>query len=224
MALSPNFGERRGGVKPEFVVIHYTAMESCDAAHARLCDPVHEVSAHYLVDYDGTVHALVDEAMRAWHAGAGLWLGQGDLNSRSVGIELANTGAEPFPEPQMTALETLLAGVMARWDISPHGVIAHSDLAPGRKSDPGARFNWQRLARQGLSVWPDAVGAQAPDMAAFRDAAARIGYALEAGDDAVLAAFRLRFRPMAKGPLNGLDMQLVEAVAKLHVDQTAQQA
>jgi N-acetylmuramoyl-L-alanine amidase len=153
-----------------------------------------------------------------------LWLGQGDLNSRSVGIELANTGAEPFPEPQMTALETLLAGVMARWDISPRGVIAHSDLAPGRKSDPGARFDWQRLARQGLSVWPDAVGAQAPDMAAFRDAAARIGYALEAGDDAVLAAFRLRFRPMAKGPLNGLDMQLVEAVAKLHVDQTAQQA
>lgn len=224
MALSPNFGERRGGVKPEFVVIHYTAMESCDAAHARLCDPVHEVSAHYLVDYDGTVHALVDEAMRAWHAGAGLWLGQGDLNSRSVGIELANTGAEPFPEPQMTALETLLAGIMARWDIAPHGVIAHSDLAPGRKSDPGARFDWQRLARQGLSVWPDAVGAQAPDMAAFRDAAARIGYALEAGDDAVLAAFRLRFRPMAKGPLNGLDMQLVEAVAKLHVDQTAQQA
>jgi N-acetylmuramoyl-L-alanine amidase len=224
MALSPNFGERRGGVKPEFVVIHYTAMESCDAAHARLCDPAHEVSAHYLVDYDGTVHALVDEAMRAWHAGAGLWRGQGDLNSRSVGIELANTGAEPFPDPQMTALETLLAGIMARWDIAPHGVIAHSDLAPGRKSDPGARFDWQRLARQGLSVWPDAVGAQAPDMAAFRDAAARIGYALEAGDDAVLAAFRLRFRPMAKGPLNGLDMQLVEAVAKLHVDQTAQQA
>jgi len=96
---SPNFGERRGGLRPSLIVIHYTGMASCAAARARLCDPGAEVSAHWLVSETGEAEPLVDEAMRAWHAGAGEWAGQGDVNSRSIGIELANTGAKPFPEP-----------------------------------------------------------------------------------------------------------------------------
>lgn len=210
MPTSPNFGERRGGLCPEFVVIHYTAMQSCAEAFARLCDPAHEVSAHYLLDYDGTVHALVDEVSRAWHAGAGEWRGLDDLNSRSIGIELANDGFEPFPEPQMVALETLLAGIMARWTIAPESVIGHSDMAPGRKSDPGARFDWARLARAGLAVWPEPAGQAAPqDFARF---AQSFGYPAVEGA-ALLAAFRLRFRPAAKGPLDGVDAALAQDLA-----------
>lgn len=230
MPLSPNFGDRRGGLLPQFVVIHYTAMESCAAASARLCDPAFEVSAHYLVDYNGTVHALVDEAARAWHAGAGQWRGLSDMNSRSIGIELANDGFEPFPEPQMAALEGLLAGIMARWSISPVGIIGHSDMAPGRKSDPGARFDWQRLALAGLAVWPELgpkeQGAGGADLGPdpFRTAALRAGYPSDAADDQLLTAFRLRFRPWATGPLDAVDTQLVQILANLSVDQTPPQA
>ncbi len=101
---SPNFGERRGGQRPSLIVLHYTAMASCAAARDRLCDPAAEVSAHWLIDRDGGAEQLVDEAARAWHAGAGAWGGLDDVNSRSIGIELQNTGAEPFPEPQMAHL------------------------------------------------------------------------------------------------------------------------
>src|SRR5690606_7384698 len=103
--------------------------------------------------------ALVPEDRRAWHAGAGSSPGREDVNSRSIGIELANPGDRPFPEPPMAALETLLAEIMARWSISPRDVIAHSDLAPGRKIDPGPRFDWRRLALQGLAIWPEGEGA-----------------------------------------------------------------
>lgn len=212
MPLSPNFGERRGGLQPEFVVIHYTAMESCEAASARLCDPAFEVSAHYLIDYDGTVHPLVPEEARAWHAGAGQWRGLDDLNSRSIGIELANDGFEPFAEPQMVALETLLVGIMDRWGIEPAAVIGHSDMAPGRKGDPGARFDWARLARGGLSVWPEPDTGVRPEPAAFWALAQRFGYPA-AADDALLAAFRLRFRPWAKGPLDAVDAALAQDLA-----------
>lgn len=199
---SPNHGERRGGARPRLIVLHYTGMASAAAALAKLCDPVDEVSAHYVIGTDGTVWQLVDEARRAWHAGAGSWQGQGDVNSRSIGIELVNTALHPFPEPQMTALGALLAGAMARHGIPPEGVIAHSDMAPTRKVDPGPRFDWRRLARAGLSVWPD--GGQA-DPAAFRPAALAFGYPAEAEAAALLSAFRLRFRPWASGPLDATD-------------------
>jgi len=149
---SPNFGERRDGARPSLVVIHYTAMESAEAARARLCDAGAGVSAHYLVDYDGAVFSLVEEAARAWHAGAGRWGAIADVNSHSIGIELQNDGTEPFPEPQMEALERLLREIMQRWDIGPDGVIGHEDCAPGRKSDPGPRFDWARLVRRGLAA------------------------------------------------------------------------
>lgn len=196
---SPNFGERRGRGRVELVVLHYTAMPSCADALERLCDPMVEVSAHYLIDADGTVLSLVDEAARAWHAGAGFWGGEGDVNSRSIGIELANTGAEPFAERQMAALERLLAGVLERHALAPQAVIAHSDMAPERKGDPGPRFDWRRLALRGLSVWPEAAepGDFAADLRAF-------GYP-DAPPEALLTAFRLRFRPWARGPLDDRD-------------------
>jgi len=201
---SPNYGARRGGVLPSLIVIHYTAMESCAAARARLCDPAFEVSAHWLVSEAGGVEALVPEAARAWHAGAGTWAGVTDVNSASIGIELANTGRQPFAEPQMAALEALLAGIMQRWAIPAHRVIAHSDMAPLRKGDPGARFDWRRLALQGLAVWPVAGAA---DVAAFWPALRRFGYP-DAPEADLLAAFRLRFRPWARGAVDAVDAGL----------------
>lgn len=210
-ARSPNFGERRGGLTPGLIVLHYTAMASCDAACARLCDPATEVSAHYLISESGEVLPLVAEDKRAWHAGAGAWRGVEDINSRSIGIELANRGDAPFAAVQMNALEGVLADVMARWAIPPHGVIAHSDLAPGRKGDPGARFDWRRLALAGLSVWPQM--AKARERHDFIRDARRFGYP-DVADDLLLAAFRLRFRPWAKGPLDAVDAALVADLAR----------
>lgn len=206
---SPNYGPRRGALRPRFVVLHATCMDSHDAALARLCDPAAEVSAHYLIAEAGTVTSLVPEAMRAWHAGVGGWQGVTDMNSASIGIELANTGAAPFPAPQIAALEALLAVIRARWGIAPEGVIAHSDMAPGRKADPGPRFDWRALARSGHAIWPDAPGSADVPLA---ESLARIGYPpVEAA--ARLAAFRLRFRPQAQGPETGADRAMAAAVA-----------
>lgn len=212
MALSPNFGARRDGLRPELVVIHYTAMTDCAAAQQRLCDPQAEVSAHYLIDYDGQVIALVPEQARAWHAGAGEWRGRGDVNSRSIGIELANNGAEPFPDSQVTALEALLRAILARWQLGPEAVIAHSDMAPGRKSDPGARFDWARLAWAGVSVWPEA-GPEAP-LRSFAASLVRFGYPRGADEQILLQAFRLRFRPQAHGPLGATDARIAADLAR----------
>lgn len=205
MGLSPNHGDRRGQ-RPALVVIHYTGMADAESARARLCDPVAEVSAHWLIHEGGQTESLVPEDRRAWHAGAGSWQGRDDVNSRSIGIELANPGDRPFPEPQMAALEVLLHGILARWSIPPEGVIAHSDMAPGRKIDPGPRFDWRRLALQGLAAWPQGPGRDAP----LAESLARIGY--PAGP-ATLAAFRLRFRPWAMGPESAEDRRLAAALA-----------
>lgn len=219
---SPNFGARRGGARPDMVVLHYTAMETAEAALARLCDPVAEVSAHYVIAEDGRLWRLVDEAERAWHAGVSSWGAVRDVNSHSIGIELANTGVHPFPEPQMAALAWLLAGVIGRWEIRPERVVGHACVAPGRKVDPGARFDWRRLARQGATVWLDAApdaaragsrpptppgrsAAGAAEPKAFRAAARRFGYSLSASGGwdtealAVWQAFVLRFRPYEAG-------------------------
>jgi N-acetylmuramoyl-L-alanine amidase len=206
---SPNFGPRRNGGVPRLIVIHYTAMPNCAAARARLCDPEAEVSAHWLIAEDGATEQLVDEAERAWHAGAGAWGAVGDVNSHSIGIELANIGDAPFPEPQMAALESLLRGVMARWSIPPRGVIAHSDMAPGRKCDPGPRFDWRRLALCGLSVWPEDDPSEG---ASFAAPARTFGYP-DAPPAMLLAAFRLRFRPGATGPEDAFDRAMAANLA-----------
>jgi len=204
---SPNFGDRRGGQRTELVVLHYTAMQSCAEALTRLRDCTAEVSAHYLIDLDGSVLSLVAEADRAWHAGAGVWGGRGDVNSRSVGIELANPGDRPFAAPQMVALTALLRGILDRHALPPQAVIGHSDMAPGRKADPGPRFDWRRLALDELSVWPEPSepGDFGADLHQF-------GYP-DLPPAILLAAFRLRFRPWARGPLDDTDRSLAADLA-----------
>lgn len=194
-------------------------MDTAEAALARLCDPDIEVSAHYLIGETGVIWQMVDEDMRAWHAGAGQWGGCCDVNSASIGIELANTGRHPFSALQMTALEGLMRAIMQRWDIAASGVIAHSDMAPDRKVDPGSRFDWCRLARAGLSVWPaTGTGAdtfqKAPDAEVFHQQVCAFGYP-DVAQDVLLAAVRLRFRPWGRGVLSGEDMAVAAGLAKV---------
>lgn len=183
-------------------------MPSAEEALERLCAPEHEVSAHYLVGRDGQLWQMVDEAKRAWHAGAGRWGGVDDVNSHSIGIELDCDGTAPFPEPLMARLEALLAELMARHAIGPQGVIGHSDMAPERKIDPGPRFDWRRLARSGLSVWAEAgePGDLWADLADF-------GYPVE-NRAATLAAFRARFRPGVEGPEDATDAGIAATLAR----------
>ena len=220
---SPNFGERRGGARPSLVVIHYTAMDTAESALERLRSREYEVSAHYLIARDGRAFQLVAETKRAWHAGSGSWGGEGDVNSRSIGIELSNSGLEPFAAPQMFALEHLLRGIMADWSIRPEGVIGHSDFAIGRKADPGPRFDWKRLASQGLSVWPNSRSGPAADKRAFLAAAKVFGYPIPDESEFtirfedVLDAFRFRFRPWAVGEeLSHADIEALSDLADRH--------
>lgn len=215
---SPNHGPRKGGAVPRFVLLHYTAMESFAAARARLCDPEAEVSAHYLIGRQGQLVQLVAEQRRAWHAGAGGWGDCTDLNSASIGIELENPGSladhPPFPDPQMRRLERLLCGIMARWGIPRDHVLGHSDIAPARKPDPGPKFDWTRLARQGLAARARVRGRDADSDAVWPLAQSldALGYP-PAPAEARLAAFRLRWRQGARGPESAADRALAAAQA-----------
>lgn len=155
---SPNYGERRGVTKPSFLILHYTGMETGDAALERLKDPVYQVSAHYLIYETGKILQLVPEAKRAHHAGISAWQEITDLNSHSIGIELVNPGHEfgycDFPDPQMRALITLGQDILARTSIPAHHILGHSDIAPLRKQDPGEKFDWPRLAAAGIGLFP----------------------------------------------------------------------
>lgn len=157
--FSPNFNERKGVQTPSLIILHYTGMETAIAAVERLCDPASEVSAHYTVDEDGAIYQHVYEDKRAWHAGFSSWQGETDINSHSIGIELVNPGHEwgyrPFTGHQMRSLTDLCKDIMARHDIAPENVLAHSDVAPARKEDPGEYFPWHDFARHGVGVWPD---------------------------------------------------------------------
>ncbi|MGH1414297.1 MAG: N-acetylmuramoyl-L-alanine amidase [Pelagimonas sp.] len=184
-------------------------MTSAIGARDWLCNPEAQVSAHYVIAEDGRLWQLVSEDMRAWHAGAGAWGDVTDVNSQSIGIEIANSGSHPFCEPQMAVLERLMSGMMTRWDIRPERVIGHSDCAMGRKIDPGGRFDWLRLARQGLAIWPEA-----RDAGDFTADCARFGYVADATQqETLLAAFRMRFRPWAEGPLDEHDRALAADLA-----------
>ena len=207
---SPNHTERRNGASPSIVVLHYTAMESAESAVNRLCDQASQVSAHYLIDSDGTIIRMVAEERRAWHAGASNWGGTKDVNSHSIGIELSHPGHHgghpPFPHPQMLALEQLLRGLQQRWSIQPDRFVGHACVAPGRKIDPGEKFDWRRLALQQLAVWhPFSQSGESNDHDAdaghFQDAARKIGYMVPCTgvwcDDTcnVWHAFAMRFLP-----------------------------
>ena len=154
-APSPNFNARRA--PPDMVVLHYTGMESGEAALERMRDPAAEVSAHYMVEEDGRVFRLAPEERRAWHAGASWWKGERDVNSVSIGIEIVNPGHEfgyrAFPEAQVEAVIALLGDVRTRWDIPNDRILGHSDVAPARKTDPGELFPWKALAHAGHGLW-----------------------------------------------------------------------
>jgi len=163
---SPNHDDRAPGSRIELLIVHYTGMPTADGARARLCDAAAKVSSHYLINEDGQVYRLVAEERRAWHAGAGGWRGQGDVNSRAIGVELVNPGHEhgyrPFPPAQMAAFVALARGILARHPIAATGVLGHSDVAPTRKTDPGELFDWRGLAADGIGVWPDLAVRPAP--------------------------------------------------------------
>ena len=213
---SPNFSERPVDTSIDMVVLHYTGMKTGAAALKRLCDANAKVSAHYLIEEDGTSYRLVAEDKRAWHAGFSHWAGATDINDRSIGIEIVNPGHEfgyrAFPEAQMAAVETLLAAILRRHQIPAHRVVGHSDIAPSRKQDPGELFGWQRLARQGLSVWP----AEFPPPADPANAAkilAAIGYDPAADPADVVTAFQRRFvQQSVTGKLDDATLAMIAAV------------
>lgn len=154
---SPNHGERANGRRPDILLLHYTGMPDAGEALQRLCNAAAEVSAHYFVFEDGRVLQLVPEARRAWHAGRSHWAGDSDVNSASIGIEIANPGHEgglpPYPEAQIEAVTALCRDIVARRSIPAERVLAHSDVAPARKEDPGELFPWQRLHGAGVGHW-----------------------------------------------------------------------
>lgn len=195
---SPNWNERLLPIS--MVVLHYTGMESAEAALERLCDPEAQVSAHYCIEEDGTVHRLVREDRRAWHAGKSFWRGVTDVNSASIGIELVNPGHEfgyrPFPDEQMAALLPLLADMVQRHDIPRANVVGHSDIAPTRKEDPGELFDWDLLAAHRLVLRCPRLLVPSPyeNDGAFFLALERFGYDIS-DTAAACRAFQRRWRP-----------------------------
>jgi N-acetylmuramoyl-L-alanine amidase len=212
---SPNHGERRNGRRPDMLLLHYTGMPTAEGALQRLCAPTSDVSSHYFVFEDGRVVQLVPEARRAWHAGAGSWGADDDINSCSIGIEIANPGHDgglpPFPEAQIAGVIALSRDIVARCSIAADRVLAHSDVAPGRKQDPGERFPWAALHRAGVGHWvvPSPIGDgpalargdRGPGVEAARTLLAGYGYGLPVSGvfdetmEAVVAAFQRHFRP-----------------------------
>jgi N-acetylmuramoyl-L-alanine amidase len=212
---SPNQGERRGGVKPNMLVLHYTGMPDTDAAIRHLCFPPSEVSAHYVVKEDGNVVQCVPESRRAWHAGQSAWEGETDINSCSIGIEIANPGHDhgypDYPRRQIAAVTALCRSIFTRYRIPPERVLAHSDVAPSRKRDPGEKFPWRTLNRSGIGLWVKpapivagpiyVLGESNPAIAELQEMLSRYGYAvtpsghIDASTRDAIAAFQRHFRP-----------------------------
>jgi N-acetylmuramoyl-L-alanine amidase len=210
---SPNHDARTAPA--DILLLHYTGMQSGAAACERLCDASAKVSSHYLVYEDGRIDQLVPELRRAWHAGVGSWKGETDINGRSIGIEIVNPGHEfgyrDFPQAQVEAVVALCRDILARHDIPPARVLAHSDVAPGRKQDPGEKFPWARLAAAGIGLWiePAPIGdgdalvptQRGEDITMLQTMLAKFGYAAaltgiydEATRD-IVTAFQRHFRP-----------------------------
>jgi N-acetylmuramoyl-L-alanine amidase len=213
---SPNHGERRGARAPDAILLHYTGMPTAEGAIARLCDPAAEVSCHYVVHEDGRILQLVPEARRAWHAGAGIWKTETDLNSASIGIEIINAGHDapalpPYPAAQIDAVAALCLDILSRHPIAAERILAHSDVAPQRKRDPGEHFPWGRLAAMGVGhfVTPTQIsggrflspGERGAPVTALQTMLGLYGYGLEitgnydAKTEAVVRAFQRHFRP-----------------------------
>lgn len=207
---SPNFDPRPGGRAPDMLIMHATCMPDAQSALNRLCDPASGVSAHYLIDEAGRVFALVDEKQRAWHAGVAFWDGAEDINGLSVGIEICHPGpgeddfGPGFPDIQMRALAELSRGILVRHGIPPHRVLAHSDVAPDRKTDPGPLFDWAGLAGGGIGLWseagPEAAGGPLP-AARLQRGLRDFGYDVAVdgvcgpATQMIVKAFQLHYRP-----------------------------
>jgi N-acetylmuramoyl-L-alanine amidase len=211
-APSPNFDSRTS--PPDMIVLHYTGMQTGEEALARLRDPEAKVSAHYMVEEDGRIFRLVPEERRAWHAGVSFWKGERDCNSVSIGVEIVNPGHEfgyrPFPDVQIEAVIALLGDIRSRWTAPDRRILGHSDIAPGRKIDPGELFPWRRLADAGHGLWaepsvppgpPLAVGDEGPGVFALQAGLTRLGYDNAPSgiyDDATavnVCAFQRHWRP-----------------------------
>jgi N-acetylmuramoyl-L-alanine amidase len=212
---SPNFGERRGHARPDSIILHYTGMPTAESALALLRDPASQVSAHYFVWEDGEVAQLVAEDKRAWHAGAGAWASADDLNSASIGVEIVNPGHDgalpPFPPRQIEAVAALCREIAARRGIRRERILAHSDIAPARKRDPGEKFPWDALAHAGVGHWTEPapidggplfrMGEEGPPIRALQAMLALYGYGIalsgvyDAQTKTVVAAFQRHFRP-----------------------------
>ncbi len=209
---SPNFDARTA--PPDMIVLHYTGMNSGQAAIDRLCDAEAKVSAHYVVEEDGRVFRLVAEERRAWHAGKSFWKGRTDINAASIGIEIVNPGHEwgyrDFPDDQVEAVIGLLDAVRGRWDIPDGHILGHSDVAPARKEDPGELFPWKRLHEAGHGLWveppaapgaPLGVGDEGTGVFALQAGLTRLGYdsapSGQFGEDtaAIIRAFQRHWRP-----------------------------
>lgn len=195
-----NYNERAEGQPIDMLVLHYTGMESFEEARDRLLDPSAEVSAHYLINEDGTCYQLVDEDKRAWHAGVSSWQGKTDINSRSIGIELVNPGHEfgysSFPKVQIESLMPLCLDILSRHQIPPRNIVGHSDVAPTRKTDPGELFPWQKLAAAGIGLWPHAPLPPTP-VGDAPHALSEIGYQIDGEEalNAAIVAFKRHFMP-----------------------------
>jgi N-acetylmuramoyl-L-alanine amidase len=213
---SPNFEPRRGGCVPNMLLLHYTGLSSCARAIDWLARPESRVSCHYVVDEAGWITQMVAEDKRAWHAGVAVWGGKRDVNSASIGVEIHNPGHElgypDFPEAQLVAVEALSRDIIARHGIAPERVLAHSDVAPTRKKDPGEKFPWSRLAQAGIGHWVAPQAVRREDPGAARDGAGALiahaqsqlrayGYGVEttgvcdAKTEFVVLAFQRHFRP-----------------------------
>lgn len=221
---SPNHGPRPAGKPVDILLLHYTDMVRISETLDRLCDPDAQVSAHYLVGEDGRIWSMVPEDRRAWHAGVSWWDGDSDVNSRSIGVEIANPGHSHgyrgFPDIQMAAVESLCRGILARHPIPPHRVLGHSDVSPGRKIDPGHRFDWRRLASRGIGLWPTSAPPADLSPSEIAAALATIGYRTDSADPAhpecrsALWSFRRHWCPdTLDRPLDSAMAGVLRAVA-----------
>ena len=216
---SPNFGDRPAGRNIDMLILHYTGMKTAEESLARLCDPAAAVSAHYLIDEDGTLYRLVAETGRAWHAGVSHWAGETDINSCSLGIELQNPGHEfgyrAFPDAQMTTLTDLCTDILSRHAIPPERILGHSDVAPLRKEDPGELFDWRRLAKAGIGRLPTVTaGRNKTNIEEARALLTTIGYDPAVPFAEILIAFQRHYRqPNIDGRLDNETMKLIRALA-----------
>jgi N-acetylmuramoyl-L-alanine amidase len=236
---SPNHEARVGVARPDILLLHYTGMKTTQAALERLCDPKAKVSSHYLVFEDGRIVQLVPEARRAYHAGASSWEGTTDVNSRSIGIEIGNKGHDfgcpAFPDVQVAAVIALCRDILSRWPIAAHRVLAHSDVAPDRKRDPGEVFPWRRLAEAGvgprIELEPTVdgttlgIGDDGADVKNLQQALADYGYGVavtgsyDTATQEVVTAFQRHFRPVR---VDGIaDVSTVRTLDKLLAMKTA---